>query len=512
MIKRIITYICFAVLSVTFIQAQQCREIEGLTMYSKILKQDIHYSVILPVNYYQSKKLYPVVYMFHGIGGDSSSWLEYGNATNEMDELTKNGEIEPFIAIMPEGYSSYYSNSYDGSFNYESMLTTELIPLVNATYRTHHEPQYNATLGFSMGGFGALSVGLRHKELFGSVVSLSASIRTDKQYINEQSPEWDKQWGRIFGGVGLIGQDRLTTYYLEHSPYHILKDMKLEDLKDFSLFFDIGDKEETLCRSNEELHIMLLEKKIPHIWRVRDGGHDFKTWCSTLPDAFRFLNAKFTGKTYQPVHKEEAIPDKSASDYKFDTIGASHLYMPGLGYATCRSFPIIYVMGNVTFQTEQNFVQRYNKMLEENKVTPLILCFINGNNFNSSIHQVENKYKCIRSEQRMRGAICIESASDSLMAACTVDNLFSASVLVNIREYSQKTDNLAYKLSQQRRYTRLWIDVDSQSGKYAKSSLLHVAFREANLKHEFRAREEGAGDIKSNLEEWIQFINNRFHD
>ena len=512
MIKRIITYICFAVLSVTFIQAQQCREIEGLTMYSKILKQDIHYSVILPMNYYQSKKLYPVVYMFHGLGGDCSSWLEYGNATNVMDELAKKGEIEPFIAIMPEGFSSYYSNSYDGSFNYESMLTTELIPLINATYRTHHESQYNATLGFSMGGFGALSVGLRHKELFGAVVSLSASIRTDKQYVDEQSPDWDKQWGRIFGGVGAIGQDRLTTCYLEHSPYHILKDMKLEDLKDFSLFFDIGDKEGTLCRSNEELHIMLLEKKVPHIWRVRDGGHDFKTWCSTLPDAFRFLNAKFTGKAYQPGNKGNANSEKSVSGYKFDTIGTSHVYMPGLGYATCRSFPIIYVMGNVTFQTEQNFVKRYNKMLEENKVTPLILCFINGKDVTNCINQVESECKNIRSNQRMRGAICIESASESLMSVCTIDNLFSASVLVNTREYTQNTDSLVYRLSQQQRYTRLWIDVDSQLDKYAKSSFLHIALREANIKHEFRAREEGIGDIKSNLEEWIQFINNRFHD
>ena len=70
-----------------------------------------------------------------------------------------------------------------------------------------------------MGGFGALSVSLRNRHLFGSVVALSPSIRTEKQYM-EEGPQkgWDNQWGRIFGGVGKNGKQRLTSYYKQHSP------------------------------------------------------------------------------------------------------------------------------------------------------------------------------------------------------------------------------------------------------------------------------------------------------
>lgn len=46
---------------------------------------------------------------------------------------------------------------------------------------------------------------------------------------------------------------------------------------------DIGDKEGTLCESNEELHRLLLERQIPHEWEVRSGGHDFTCWNTARP-------------------------------------------------------------------------------------------------------------------------------------------------------------------------------------------------------------------------------------
>ena len=87
-------------------------------------------------------------------------------------------------------------------------------------------------------------VSLRNRHLFGSVVALSPSIRTEKQYI-EEGPQkgWDNQWGRIFGGVGKNGKQRLTSYYKQHSPYHILSTLRNSDLKGFGIMLDIGDKE-----------------------------------------------------------------------------------------------------------------------------------------------------------------------------------------------------------------------------------------------------------------------------
>ena len=164
------------------------------------------------------------------------------------------GKIQPFIMVIPDGYLSYYSDTYDGSSLYETFFIKELVPYIDNNYRTRKDINGRSIIGFSMGGFGALSVSLRNRHLFGSVVALSPSIRTEKQYI-EEGPQkgWDNQWGRIFGGVGKNGKQRLTSYYKQHSPYHILSTLRNSDLKGFGIMLDIGDKEGTLCESNEEI-------------------------------------------------------------------------------------------------------------------------------------------------------------------------------------------------------------------------------------------------------------------
>ena len=285
-------------------------EKEGMSIYSPSLKQEVSYAIILPEGYEHSDTEYPVLYMFHGIGGDYTSWLEYGNVARVMDKMIKEGKIQPFIMVIPDGYLSYYSDTYDGSSLYETFFIKELVPYIDNNYRTRKDINGRSIIGFSMGGFGALSVSLRNRHLFGSVVALSPSIRTEIQYMEERPQKgWDNQWGRIFGGVGKNGKQRLTSYYKQHSPYHILSTLRNSDLKGFGIMLDIGDKEGTLCESNEELHRLLLERQIPHEWEVRSGGHDFACWNTALPKAFRFINEYFNGK--QSGNSESSLPNET---------------------------------------------------------------------------------------------------------------------------------------------------------------------------------------------------------
>lgn len=81
----------------------------------------LHYLTL--EGYEPSETEYPVLYMFHGIGGDYTSWLEYGNVARVMDKMIKEGKIQPFIMVIPDGYLSYYSDTYDGSSLYETFFT-----------------------------------------------------------------------------------------------------------------------------------------------------------------------------------------------------------------------------------------------------------------------------------------------------------------------------------------------------------------------------------------------------
>lgn len=245
----------------------QAVEKEGLSFYSHRLGQHVSYAVILPGDYDTSSTRYPVLYLFHGIGGDASTWMEYGNLARLMDKMVQTEGITPFIMVMPDGYNSYYSDAFDGSFPYEAFFIHEFVPHIDDIYRTLNHASGRAIAGFSMGGFGALTVGTRNKALFGSVIALAPSIRTDEQYREEMPQEdWDRQWGRIFGAAGESGAQRLTRYYRERSPYHIFLRSSARDWSHLHLFIEVGDKEETLAASNDELHRLLVRKQIPHHW------------------------------------------------------------------------------------------------------------------------------------------------------------------------------------------------------------------------------------------------------
>ncbi len=343
--KRLILY---GLLSVCLLPSgfSQAVEKEGLSFYSHRLGQHVSYSVILPGDYYASATRYPVLYLFHGIGGDSSTWMEYGNLARLMDNMVQTEGITPFIMVMPDGYNSYYSDAFDGSFPYETFFIHEFVPYIEDMYRTCGYASGRAIAGFSMGGFGALTVGARNKEMFGAVVALAPSIRTDRQYREEMPQEgWDRQWGRIFGGKGESGARRLTRYYQEHSPYHIFLNSSARDWNNLHLFIETGDKEETLAASNDELHRLLLRKQIPHHWQVRAGGHDFYCWNASMPDAFRFLNQHFP-KSGQSVAGHPEGTSAVVSTLRVDTTEV-RLYMPVGSGRTDRKYPVIYVLGQL---------------------------------------------------------------------------------------------------------------------------------------------------------------------
>lgn len=482
-------------------------EQEGLKIYSPALKQEVSYSIILPEDYDTSGREYPVLYMFHGIGGDYTSWLEYGNAARLMDSMVRNREIQPFIMVIPDGYLSYYCNTYDGNFPYETFFIKELIPYIDKTYRTRKNASSRSVIGFSMGGFGALSVSLRNRNLFGSVVALSPSIRTEKQYSEEGSQKgWDEQWGRIFGGVGTSGNRRLTSYYKEHSPYHILSNLKDSDLKDLGIMLDIGDKEGTLCESNEELHKLLLHRGIPHEWKVRSGGHDFICWNAALPKAFCFANRHF--KQDKPYPTQGNASDNA----HVTTLLNTTIYYPAQGKGSSRKYPVIYVQGNSDRKQQQALVNQFHQMVGNNRTWPAILCFISEEaDLAQTVSDIEKQVPEIRASQRMRALISIGNSIGESIKAIRKENLFTGIVCINGTAGESDAAAFADAISTHKRYPRCWIEVLPEFSEYGFSSNVHVLLQKAGLEHEFRSRRNKSNNIFSYWEEWITYLNNRIH-
>jgi enterochelin esterase family protein len=136
--------------------------------------------VYLPPDYETSGARYPVVYFLAGFSGggtyllSESLWGE--NLPERIDRLVRAGTIRPMIVVLADcltrlGGSQYINSAATG--RYEDHLIDELIPFVDATFRTVGARDRRAVMGKSSGGYGATVLAMRHPDVFAAAVDHS---------------------------------------------------------------------------------------------------------------------------------------------------------------------------------------------------------------------------------------------------------------------------------------------------------------------------------------------------
>jgi S-formylglutathione hydrolase FrmB len=278
-----------------FLYAQQGVLKESLKVKSSMLGKDVEYSIYLPADYDKSNRRYPVLYLLHGYSDDETGWSQFGEAQIIGDRLMQNGEAAPMIIVMPDGGVSWYINSYDGKTRYEDFFVKELIPHIDATYRTRTTKQYRAIAGLSMGGYGTLIMATKHPDLFAAAAPLSSGVFTDDEIIKAEERTWNVVLGELYGKKDLTGNDRLTEHYYKNSILNIIETGNADELKKVRYYIDCGDKD-FLIKGNMALHSVMIDKKIPHEFRVRDGVHNWTYWRTALPEVLKFVSESFHQK------------------------------------------------------------------------------------------------------------------------------------------------------------------------------------------------------------------------
>jgi enterochelin esterase-like enzyme len=290
--KRIF-YVLFLLAAFTS-SAQQGIVKESLTIKSKLLGKDVKYNIYLPADYTTSNRSYPVLYLLHGFGDDETGWVQFGEANGITDKLTASGEIAPMIIAMPDGGVSGYVNSYDGKVPYEDFFIKEFIPYIESNYRIRAQKRYRAIAGLSMGGYGTLIMSTKHPELFAASAPLSAGVRTDEEVLAMPDVQWATSYAQRYG-KDLIGKARLTDHYYKNSILKIIETANPEDIKKVRYYIDCGD-DDFLIKGNMALHALMIDKQIPHEFRVRQGGHTWTYWRTALPEVLKFVSESFHQK------------------------------------------------------------------------------------------------------------------------------------------------------------------------------------------------------------------------
>jgi S-formylglutathione hydrolase FrmB len=265
--------------------------LEEKTVRSAILGKDVRYTIYLPADYGSSERTYPVVYLLHGYTDDNTGWLQFGEINRLADKAIAEGTIPPMIIVMPNGDSSWYINSYDGKEKYEDFFVKEFMPAIEKAYRIKGERRYRGIAGLSMGGYGTMIYTLKHPELFVAGAALSAAVNDDTSIVRMADGEWERTFGQLYGR-GLRGKDRLNEYWYANSPLKIIDVKPVEELRKVRYWIDCGD-DDHLSRGNCLMHIALMEKGVPHEFRVRDGAHSWTYWRTGIIDGLQFIGQSF---------------------------------------------------------------------------------------------------------------------------------------------------------------------------------------------------------------------------
>jgi len=146
--------------------------------------------VYTPPDYDEHQKTrYPLLILQHGSGEDETGWTRQGRAQFILDNLIAAGLARPMIVVMDRGYAqkpgvpaaavgsnAWLQNLHLSFSAFEDVVIHDLIPTIDASYRTIPDREHRAMAGLSMGGMQTLFIGLQHLDKFAYLGSFSGPI------------------------------------------------------------------------------------------------------------------------------------------------------------------------------------------------------------------------------------------------------------------------------------------------------------------------------------------------
>ena len=151
------------------------------TYHSALIGDDRDYYVYTPPNYDDHRKdPYPVLFLLHGLGDDSSGWLTVGAANIILDNLINQGKAKPMIMVNTLGYGT--PGGPRGAMGpamipaFAKALLEEVLPQVEKNYHAAKDRNHRAIAGLSMGGAESLYTGLTYTDEFAFIGSFSGAF------------------------------------------------------------------------------------------------------------------------------------------------------------------------------------------------------------------------------------------------------------------------------------------------------------------------------------------------
>ncbi len=234
--------------------------------FSPALQKACSMTVLLP-DTCESEGPYSVLYLLHGLSDDHTIWQRRTSVERYAADL-------PLIIVMPDGGRSFYCDAAHGPA-YEAHIIQDVIGFVDRFYHTKACREGRAIEGLSMGGYGALKLGLKYPDLFGSIVAHSSCPLIASEPL-EGREDLEPELRRIFGDSPLGGKDDLLALAERLDP-------KMAP----PLRMDCGT-EDFLLDQNRRFHARLEELGVPHEYEEFPGSHEWGYWDQRVQEGLAF--------------------------------------------------------------------------------------------------------------------------------------------------------------------------------------------------------------------------------
>lgn len=243
---------------------------------SSVIGKQTTAQVLLPET---GKGPFATFYLLHGLSDDSSMWLRRSRIEWYVRDL-------PLIVVMPDGYRSFYTKAAEGP-DFAKHIGEELPAFIERNFQARPERAARAIGGLSMGGYGALRVGLGYADRFCSVNSHSGAVAWGNfdyktgpaapPSLNGRGAEFLKELSKLFGD-----DPRGSDHDLAVLAKRAVAAGNLPEL-----LLDCGT-EDFLIEDNRAFDAELTAARVSHTYREFPGAHSWDYWDTHIQEALAF--------------------------------------------------------------------------------------------------------------------------------------------------------------------------------------------------------------------------------
>jgi S-formylglutathione hydrolase FrmB len=210
-------------------------------------------------------------YLLHGLSDDYTIW-------HRRTRIEAYAEGLPLLIVMPDGYRGFYTNANNGP-RYADYMALDVVNFIDRAFPTKASRDGRAIGGLSMGGYGALRLGLGYPDRFCSVNSHTGAVMHGSR-TEPGSPRPNMghdEWGLIFGDHPAGTDHDILTLAQRAKKARLLPTIRV----------DCGT-EDFLLDSNRRLHAEFEKLKIPHQYEEFPGDHNWDYWDLHVRSALAF--------------------------------------------------------------------------------------------------------------------------------------------------------------------------------------------------------------------------------